>query len=177
MVVPLSRLGPDGAVFTGEDPVETLEWPPGPRDVVRPAGPMRWRVEARMFGSELVCTGHAEARFEGVCCRCGGPLDRTFGDDFSLSREVRPDETEADLTSDLRETILLALPNHPVCSDDCPGPPAVRAPGKGGGRKGEGSAAEAGAGTGDSGPWAALDSIFGGTTHDTTRPRTKKTEK
>ena len=100
MILPLSGLTPEGTVFEGEDPAEALAWPPSPRDVVRPAGPMRWRLKAQLFGPEVLVTGRAEALFEGVCCRCGVPLSRVFGDDFTLSRAVGPEVTELDLTSE-----------------------------------------------------------------------------
>ena len=168
MILPVSRLGPDGARFEGQDPKEVLEWPPSPRDVVRPAGPMRWRLEAQLFGTELLVRGRAEALFEGTCCRCGGPLSRVYGDEVTISREVAPDETDVDLTSELRESILLALPNNPVCSDDCrpPRPLAEDA----------GEAAD-----GAPSPWSALDALSGGTTHEQPappdapkKPRTRK---
>ena len=168
MILPVSRLGPDGARFEGQDPKEVLEWPPSPRDVVRPAGPMRWRLEAQLFGTELLVRGRAEALFEGTCCRCGGPLSRVYGDEVTISREVAPDETDVDLTSELRESILLALPNNPVCSDDCrpPRPFAEDA-----GEADDGAAS----------PWSALDALSGGTTHEQPappdapkKPRTRK---
>ena len=168
MILPVSRLGPDGARFEGQDPKEVLEWPPSPRDVVRPAGPMRWSLEAQLFGTELLVRGRAEALFEGTCCRCGGPLSRVYGDEVTISREVAPDETDVDLTSELRESILLALPNNPVCSEDCRPPRPLAEEG-----------GEEPAGT--SGPWAALDALSGGTTHEQPappdapkKPRTRK---
>ena len=168
MILPVSRLGPDGARFEGQDPKEVLEWPPSPRDVVRPAGPMRWRLEAQLFGTELLVRGRAEALFEGTCCRCGGPLSRVYGDEVTISREVAPDETDVDLTSELRESILLALPNNPVCSDDCR-PPRPLA-------EDSGEAAD-----GAPSPWSALDALSGGTTHEQPappdpqkKPRTRK---
>lgn len=168
MILPVSRLGPDGARFEGQDPKEVLEWPPSPRDVVRPAGPMRWRLEAQLFGTELLVRGRAEALFEGTCCRCGGPLSRVYGDEVTISREVAPDETDVDLTSELRESILLALPNNPVCSDDCR-PPRPLA--EDSGEADDGAAS----------PWSALDALSGGTTHEQPappdapkKPRTRK---
>jgi hypothetical protein len=157
VILPISKLGPDGARFEGEDPREVLDWPPSPRDVVRPAGPMRWRLEAQLFGTELLVRGRAEALFEGTCCRCGGPLSRVYGDDVTISREVSPEETDVDLTSELRESILLALPNNPVCSEDCRPPrPVAEEPAE---TEPEGP-----------GPWSALDSLFGGTTHEQPAP-------
>ena len=168
MILPIAGLGPDGVVYEGEDPREALEWPPSPRDVVRPAGPMRWRLEAQLFGTELLVRGRAEALFEGTCCRCGGPLSRVYGDEVTISREVAPDETDVDLTSELRESILLALPNNPVCSEDCRPPrPVAEKPGE--------------ADDGAASPWSALDALSGGTTHEQPappdpkkKPRTRK---
>ena len=91
MILPVSSLGPDGVDLEGEDPVEAFDWVDSPREVVHPAGQLRWKLHAALFGRELVVTGRAEALFEGVCCRCGGPLSRVWGDSVALSREL-PDE-------------------------------------------------------------------------------------
>ena len=164
MILPVATLGPDGVDVEGEDPVEAFDWVDSPREVVHPAGPMRWKLHAALFGRELVVAGRAEALFEGVCCRCGGPLSRVWGDSVSISREL-PDEgvSEVDLTSELRETILLALPNNPLCAEDCPG--LCPRCGK---RRAEGPcgcADEA-----EPGAFAALDGLLGGLTHEQPTP-------
>ena len=163
MKIDLKSLPPGAALrVAGEDPAKALAWDFGPRDVVRPSGPMKWNLSVRLVGTELLAEGAAEAEFSGTCCRCGGPLRRVYRAEVSLEREVPPDAAEADLTSELREAILLALPNHPVCSDDCPGPtPAVP-------ERGPGEAPEAPL---PGNPWGALDELFGGTTQETPRPR------
>lgn len=155
MKIPVSRLEPEGADFEGEDPVSVFEWTDSPREVVHPAGPLRWRLHATLFGREFVATGRAEALFEGTCCRCGGPLSRVWGDDFAVSRQIGPEIAEVDLTSDLREAILLALPNNPTCSPECAG--VCPRCGK--------RLAEGPCGCGPetpAGPWGALDNLFGG---------------
>lgn len=168
MKIDLKALPPEGADFSGEDPVSVLAWDYGPRDVVRPCGPARYAIRARRIGDELVAIGSASAEFEGSCCRCGGPLRRVYSADVDACVEVAPDAAEADLTSELREAILLALPNHPVCSDDCPGPAPAAASG--------GLGEAPGAPEADS-PWGALDDLFGGTTQHDQRPRSSKTPK
>lgn len=168
MKIDLKQLPPGGgaAGFAGKDPPSALAWDFGARDVIRPAGPMEYDLKARLVGTTLLAAGSAGADFSGTCCRCGGALRRRYTAEISIEREVDPAESCVDLTSDLRESILLALPNHPICSDECPGPaPAAR---PGGGGKGRECAPS------DS-PWGALDAMFGGTTHDNARPRKKKT--
>ena len=168
MILPVATLGPDGVDLEGEDPVEAFDWVDSPREVVHPAGPLRWKLHAALFGRELVVTGRAEAAFEGICCRCGGPLARTWGDAVSISREL-PEEgvSEVDLTSDLREAILLALPSNPVCADDCPG--LCPRCGK---RLAEGPCGCAGGP--EENAFAALDDLLGGTTHETPTPPKRK---
>ena len=167
MILPVATLGPDGVDLEGEDPVEAFDWVDSPREVVHPAGPLRWKLHAALFEHELVVTGRAEALFEGVCCRCGGPLSRVWGDEVAISREL-PDEgvSEVDLTSDLREAILLALPNNPVCADDCPG--LCPRCGK---RLADGPCSCGGEEAPNA--FAALDGLFGGTTHETHTPPDK----
>ena len=167
MILPVATLGPDGVDLEGEDPVEAFGWVDSPREVVRPAGPMRWRLHAALFGRELVVTGRAEAPFEGVCCRCGGPLSRTWGDEVSVSLELPAEGvSEVDLTSELRETILLALPNNPLCADDCAG--LCPRCGK---RLAEGPCGCAAEPEGNA--FRALDELFGGPTHENHTPPDK----
>ena len=77
MILPVSGLTPEGTVFEGEDPAETLAWPPSPRDVVRPAGPMRWRLRARPGSRVCAAAGaaHLPAR-SGTTSRSPAPLAR-----------------------------------------------------------------------------------------------------
>ena len=42
-------------------------------------------------------------------------------EDFTTSVEIGEKTTEVDLTNELRESIILALPTYPVCSETCPG--------------------------------------------------------
>lgn len=170
MKIDLESLPADGGEVrtSGEDPVSVLSWDYGPRDVVRPAGPMQYDLRVRLVGSELLVHGTAGARFRGTCCSCGGPLDRRYEAQIDCTRAVERGAGEEDLTSELRESILLALPSHPVCSDVCPGPAPEAS---------SGSPSKARERAPDGGPWDALDSIFGGTTHDNQRPRNHKTPK
>ena len=41
--------------------------------------------------------------------------------DFTASYEIGEQSSEVDLTEDLRESIILALPTYPVCAEACPG--------------------------------------------------------
>ena len=110
LIVDTSRLDADGADLEGEVNAVDLD-----EEFVRPFGGVRYRLRAQLFGSELLVRGHLEQDFDLVCSRCGKDFDDTIAvDDFTVSREIDADEPEADLTDEIRESIILALPtSHP----------------------------------------------------------------
>ena len=117
LVIDASRLDPEGVELTGEvDAVDICE------TLVKPFGGIRYRLHAQLFGKELLVRGHLEQDFDLVCSRCGKDFDDTVSvDDFTVSREIDESSPEVDLTEDARESIILALPSYPVCSETCPG--------------------------------------------------------
>lgn len=122
MKIGLANLTPEGTDFSGEDPQEeAFAWEDGPGDIVHPAGPLKWALNAKLFGAELLVEGRASAVFEGFCARCGGDMSVEISEPVCFSVEVSAEMSEVDLTSELRDAILLALPNHPLCRPDCKG--------------------------------------------------------
>lgn len=121
MILPVSKLSETGVLVEGDIPIEVLDWPNSQDGIIHPASPLHYKLEAKRFGTELLVQGSVDARFAGICCRCGGPLDRRYDETVVYSQELTPEMTEVDLTSELRDAILLALPNNPVCSDVCAG--------------------------------------------------------
>ena len=117
LIVDASRVDSEGEVIEGEiDAVDIDE------EFVKPFGGIRYRLTVQVFGSELLVRGHLEQDFDLVCSRCGKDFDDTIKvDDFTQSYEINANLTEIDLTEDVRESIILALPTYPVCSETCPG--------------------------------------------------------
>jgi len=117
LIVDVSRLDPEGEELEGEIDCVDLD-----EAFVRPFGGVRYRLTAQVFGTELLVRGSLEQDFDLVCSRCGKDFDDTVKvDDFTVSHEVDEKTPEVDLTEDLRESIILALPTYPVCSEACPG--------------------------------------------------------
>jgi uncharacterized protein len=91
------------------------------------------RLEAVMEG--VLVTGTARAGLDGECARCLEPItdeiEVRFQELFVYDDlDVDPDEElevsmlQADLVDLeplLRDAVVLALPFHPLCQDDCPG--------------------------------------------------------
>ena len=117
LAVDVTRLDPDGEVLEGELFCVDVD-----EEFVHPFGGVRYRLDVRLFGTELLVRGRLEQDFDLVCSRCGEDFDTTIKvEDFTESYEVGEKIQEVDLTEDIRESIILALPSYPVCREDCPG--------------------------------------------------------
>jgi len=119
LVIDVARLDPEGEDFEGvlDDAVLDLNDP-----YVKPFAGIRYEINAQVFGTELLVRGTLEQDFDGVCSRCGKDFDFTVSvPDFTASFEVPADGSPVDLTDEVRQSIILALPTYPRCRPDCPG--------------------------------------------------------
>lgn len=83
---------------------------------MRCSGPIRYDLEAQLYDTELVVRGCVEAPFCMRCERCLTEFDHTVRvEGLALSVEVEPEEPMADITEELREELILALPAYPKC--------------------------------------------------------------
>ena len=107
LTIDTSRVDPEGETIEGEVDCVDLDEP-----FVKPFGGVRYVLHLQVFGSELLVRGRLEQDFDLVCSRCGKDFDDTINSE---------DSPEVDLTEELRESIILALPTYPVCDETCPG--------------------------------------------------------
>ena len=116
-VIDASRVDSDGEELEGEVECVGLD-----EEFVKSFGGVRYRLNAQLFGTELLVRGHLEQDFDLVCSRCGKDFDDTIHvDDFTQSYQIDEKNPEVDLTEDVRESIILTLPTYPVCVETCPG--------------------------------------------------------
>ena len=117
LIIDIARLKPGGEDFEGEvDAIDISE------SFVHPFGGIRYRLNAQLFGSELLVRGRAEQDFDLVCSRCGKDFDTTIkAEDITISVPLAEGQFEVDLTDEVREAILLELPNFPLCDENCEG--------------------------------------------------------
>jgi uncharacterized metal-binding protein YceD (DUF177 family) len=117
LVIDVYRLDREGETLEGE--VECVDVH---EEFVDAFGGVRYRLNARVFGTELLVRGTLEQDFSYVCSRCGKDFDDTVKvGDFTASFEINDKSPDVDLTNEIRESIILALPTFPVCSETCPG--------------------------------------------------------
>ena len=117
LIIDVARLDPEGEILEGEADVIDID-----EEFVKPFGGVRYRLKAQVIGTELLIKGRLEQDFDLVCCRCGKDFDDTVKvEDFLESVEIGENPNEIDISDLARESVLLALPNFPVCAETCPG--------------------------------------------------------
>jgi len=117
--------GPVG--LQGELGLEVLD--PDPRDdLVQFPEPVRYDLTVERLGGGLVVQGRLALSLRCICVRCLQPFDRVLVLDpwscfVALEGEEQATITHdaVDLTPYVREDILLALPQHPLCAPGCGG--------------------------------------------------------
>ncbi len=120
MIIDLSRLKEGGEHFQGEELPTILELEPDA--MVQPLTPIRYDLLVELTPGELVVRGSLSLRVGTECNRCAKKLEREVRvPHFVCVREFRELTEAIDLTPDMREDIILAFPNYPVCSPECRG--------------------------------------------------------
>lgn len=84
-------------------------------EALRSTGPLSYELEAQLFDTELVVHGSVSAPFSLRCDRCLAHFDYMVEiPSLALSYDVKG-KLSADITEDLREEVILALPAYPKC--------------------------------------------------------------
>jgi uncharacterized metal-binding protein YceD (DUF177 family) len=129
MLVSLRHLEAHPVVLEGHLPVAELDI--DVRDeIIRLGQPLQYRLEVQKFDGGLLVQGRLHLDLECECVRCL----KTFR--FALALDpwtthlplqgedaVRVINDCVDLTSYVREDILLEFPQHPLCNSECRGLP------------------------------------------------------
>lgn len=122
MKIHLSQIPQEGAHFEGEDPASILDL--AGTDIV-PLTPVRYALDVGQSGGGVFATGQLAVDLDLTCVSCLEHFTLPLHvDNFACQVEFTGPE-EIDLTDEVKEDILLALPAHPRCdwsgSKKCPG--------------------------------------------------------
>jgi len=96
----------------GEDPASILELDD---PTIKPRGPVRWSLDIGLSDGGLFATGRLAINLDMDCVSCLRKFTYPLRvEDFATQIELTGSET-VDLTDQVREDILLALPPYPHC--------------------------------------------------------------
>ena len=116
-----ARIAPEGERLEGEEDSSILELESLPGVPVFSRGPIRYDLNASMVGRDLLVTGSAFVEFETECVTCLARMKVRIGDPAICIHMEKVPEEEVDLTPEIREDILLAVPARFKCSEECRG--------------------------------------------------------
>jgi uncharacterized protein len=99
-------------------------------ELAHPAGPLSYDLEVEKIEKSILVQGALSLPLNCECARCLKPLQQSLSlpnwvSHLPLEGEdaVRIDNDVVDLTPYIREDILLAFPQHPLCEPECKGLP------------------------------------------------------
>ena len=108
-------------LLDGTESAEILELPPDADPPLAPAGDITYHLSAVMAGADLIVTGRASVPLATVCARCLDDIRVTIAVKDLCFHFEKVRDLEVDLTDDVREELLLAVPSCFYCSPDCKG--------------------------------------------------------
>jgi len=158
VTVNLKRLENKHIRLQGEIPFEELDLE-GVDELVHLHQPLVYNFEVQKSAGNLLLHGDLKIILRCECARCLKPHDQGLALDPWVCHVPLEGEEAApvindcvDLTPYIREDIVLAFPQHPLCSADCQGPEELRRA-HAAGTDGDGSAGSSGS------PWSELDKL------------------
>ena len=150
MKIHLNRFPTGGLHLEGEEEHDILKIQD---ELYRTLSPVRYALDVGLSDGGLFATGSLAVDLELECVRCLNRFQQTVEvPDFAVQVELTTSET-VDLTEEIREDILLALPPHPHCDWDGANPCAGVAEIK------KIHESEPPADLGEKNPWKTLDQL------------------
>lgn len=122
IVINTSHILPDTPyLLDGTESSDVLELPADADPPLAPAGDIEYHLSAVMAGADLVVTGRASVPLATVCARCLDDIRVAVAVKDLCFHFEKVRDMEVDLTEDVREELLLAVPSCFYCSPDCKG--------------------------------------------------------
>ena len=119
MKIRVSEIPEHGIKLKGEEDKAILELDADGE--IQVETPVSYSLEAQVVPGELIIRGSLSVDVSFRCSRCGERMTIKIREpSFIFAKEAGPDES-VDLTEEMREAIILAFPNYPLCSPDCKG--------------------------------------------------------
>ncbi len=125
VTVNLRHLEDETVQLTGEVSAEELDFVK-PDEMIEATRPLEYDLEIEMSGNNLLVHGQLHFTLDCECVRCLRSFEHDIHlDPYDALIPLEGDDRAVvandlvDLTPYLREDILLAFPQHPLCEADC----------------------------------------------------------
>jgi len=120
MQINIAELTADPKLIEGEMEPEVFDFE-GVEDI-KGVLPLRFALSLQVLGTEFLVQGKVEADVGLDCVRCGEFFSTTLVDSsFLRGYEIEEGVDSINIAPEVRESVLLCLPNFPLCSEACRG--------------------------------------------------------
>lgn len=119
MKVYIRQIRPGGIERDESFPVEAIGQ--ARQDEARFLLPLQVKARITRAGDEVLAKITAASRYESCCCRCLEEVKRDWTADFTLAFDVEKTTEFIEMDEDIRQEIVLSLPAHILCKEDCRG--------------------------------------------------------
>ncbi len=115
-----ARLEKEPIELSGEEGPEFLALEDDP--VFSTGKKVRYALRVVRVSGGAVVTGTAATKVKAVCGRCLKPIEIPLAaEDIKIYRDLAECGDEVDISEDVRDELLLNLPQNPLCSPNCRG--------------------------------------------------------
>ena len=112
MIIHIPKISEDGSLYEGELPSSILELDDD--RFIRPNSGVIYHLKAEIASDQVIIQGWLEARLDLLCVACADFFSTNVRvSSFLRACTIRPGLETIDLTDDIREEILLAVPYYP----------------------------------------------------------------
>ena len=118
MKINVKRIPVDGETLTGDEPASIMELD---EPDIRFQRPVQYSFFAQVQGNALLVTGKLRTPATLRCSRCLKTFDQPVRVDEFVFHQELGGEDFVDLTANIREDIILELPQRALCQPDCRG--------------------------------------------------------
>jgi len=118
MKINVKRIPPEGETLKGTDSASIMDLN---ETDVRFGHEIEYELNAQIQGNALLVTGRLSTPATLRCSRCLRVFDQPLSVEQFVFHQELHGEDFVDLTSNIREDIILELPQRALCAEDCKG--------------------------------------------------------
>ena len=108
-------------IVKGTEPQDLLDLKSDPHLPVVPLTDISYTLSASMAGQDLLVTGSAQIQIETQCARCLDTIRPVIKAEHLCILHENAQGKEIDISEDIREELLLSMPEYFHCSENCKG--------------------------------------------------------
>lgn len=116
-----ARIGEGGMFLEGEEDSSLLELESFREQHIVPKSDIVYKLHAVMVGQDLLITGKVHVDVQTECDRCLKAIKTKLQIPSVCLHFEKVEEKEIDITENIREDLLLDIPQRFICSEDCKG--------------------------------------------------------